>query len=85
MRPAVIAHQVAIAVLLSYEVRVASNLLANAEKCGLHPVMLENCQYLRCIVRVWAIIKGQRNLWEVTIAGIEEAVLRLERRYLLPH
>jgi len=73
-----IANNVPGSVLLLDKIRILCNLPANAEKCSLYTVMLENSEYLRCIVGIWAIIEGQRNLWQFTIAIEKETILALE-------
>jgi len=39
--------------------------------------MLEDSEYLRCIVGIWAIIEGQRNLWQLATAIEKETILAL--------
>ena len=73
-----ITNKVPGSVLLLDKIRILCNLSANAEKCSLYTVMLEDSEYLRCIVGIWAIIKGQRNLWQSTIAIEKETILALE-------
>jgi len=65
-------------VLLLDKIRIFCNLPANAEKCSLYTVMLEDSEYLRSIVGIWAIIEGQRNLWQSTIAIEKKTILALE-------
>jgi len=73
-----VANNVPGSVLLLDKIRILCNLPTNAEKSSLYTVMLEDSEYLRCIVGIWAIIKGQRNLWQSTIAIEKETILALE-------
>jgi len=73
-----VANNVPGSVLLLDKIRILCNLPANAEKCSLYAVMLEDSEYLRSIVGIWAIIEGQRNLWQFTIAIEKETILALE-------
>jgi hypothetical protein len=73
-----IANNVPGSVLLLDKIRILCNLPTKAEKCSLYMVLLEDSEYLRCIVGIWAIIEGQRNLWQSTIAIEKETILALE-------
>src|SRR5215831_7633220 len=70
-------------ILLFHESRIGSDQTPNAKKSGLYIVLLKNGEYLRRVVRIWAIVKGQCNFRQGGITVIKKTVLRPQKRYCL--
>jgi hypothetical protein len=73
----VVAYNVPGKILFSDKIRIRGNLPANAEKCSLYSILLKDSEHLRRIVGIWAIIEGQRNLWQLATAIEKETILAL--------
>src|SRR5947209_1974984 len=82
MCPGVITYDVTDGELLLDDMRITCHLVPNTEETSPYSVLLKNIENLWCILRIWAIIKCQRNFWYMYIAAVDNTVLLLQACYL---
>ena len=63
-----VSNEIAVVVFLANDVGKVFHQVSNIEKSGLHPIVLKNGEDLGGVVRIRAIVKGQRDLRQVSIA-----------------
>ena len=73
-----IADAIARLIRLPNEWRVSCGEASNTEKSGMDVILLKQSEYLRGVVRIWPIIEGERNFWQVGIPAIKQTILRLK-------
>jgi len=48
-------------ILLPDEGGIGCDLPPNAEECGFYMVFFQDIEYLRCIIRIGTVVKGERD------------------------
>ena len=63
-----VSNEIAVVVFLANDVGKVFHQVSNIKKSGLHSIVLKDGEDLRGVVRIRAIVKGQRDLRQMSIA-----------------